>query len=85
MQELIKAVKKRMSELSNLGEENIKNHVVVHVFLKELGYDPDNWDYEEAILAIQGRYGKNALLKGTNYMDGATTRERNNQVGGHKG
>lgn len=40
---------------------------------------------QKAILAIQGRYGKNALLKGTNYMDGATTRERNNQVGGHKG
>ncbi|WP_295067192.1 tyrosine-type recombinase/integrase [Ruminococcus sp.] len=49
MQELIKAVKKRMSELSNLGEENIKNHVVVNVFLKELGYNPENWDYEEAI------------------------------------
>ena len=49
MEELIKAIKKRMSELSNIGEENIKNNVVVHVFLKELGYDPDNWDYEEAI------------------------------------
>ena len=40
---------------------------------------------QKAILSIQGRFGKNALLKGTNYLDGAMTRERNNQVGGHKG
>ena len=40
---------------------------------------------QKAILAIHDKFGKNALLKGTDYMDGATTRERNNQVGGHKG
>ena len=27
---------------------------------------------------------KNAVLKGTNYLDGATMRERNQQIGGHK-
>jgi len=40
---------------------------------------------QKAILSIHGKYGKNALLKGTDYMDGATTRMRNDQVGGHKG
>lgn len=40
---------------------------------------------QKAILSIHDRYGKNALLKGTDYMDGATTRMRNGQVGGHKG
>ena len=33
---------------------------------------------------IKNRYGKNALLKGTNLQEGATTIERNQQIGGHK-
>ncbi len=37
-----------------------------------------------AILAIQRKYGKNAILKGMNFEDGATMRERNGQVGGHR-
>lgn len=39
---------------------------------------------KETELAIQKRYGKNALLKGTNLQEGATTKERNGQIGGHK-
>ena len=39
---------------------------------------------QRALLEIQGKYGKNAVLKGTNYLEGATTRERNSQIGGHK-
>lgn len=39
---------------------------------------------QEAILSIKKRYGKNAMLKGNNFSDGATQRERNNQIGGHK-
>lgn len=39
---------------------------------------------KEATLAIQKRYGKNAILKGTDLQEGATTRERNGQIGGHK-
>lgn len=37
-----------------------------------------------ATLSIKDKYGKNAILKGTNFLEGATTRERNEQVGGHK-
>lgn len=40
---------------------------------------------QHAILDIQNRYGKNALLKGMNLEEGAMTIERNGQVGGHKG
>ena len=36
------------------------------------------------IVGLKDRYGKNAVLKGMNFMDGATTIERNGQVGGHK-
>ena len=35
-------------------------------------------------MAIRKRFGKNALLKGLNLEDGATTIERNQQIGGHK-
>ena len=37
-----------------------------------------------AILDIKKKYGKNAILKGTNLEEGAMTMERNNQIGGHK-
>ena len=39
---------------------------------------------QEAQLAIKRRYGKNAILKGIDFEEGATTRERNAQIGGHK-
>lgn len=38
----------------------------------------------EAMVDIQGKYGKNAILRGTNLQKGATGRDRNAQVGGHK-
>jgi len=39
---------------------------------------------QEAMLDIKKRYGKNAILKGRNLEEGATARERNAQIGGHK-
>ena len=39
---------------------------------------------QEAILAIRRKFGKNAILKGMNFEEGATARERNQQIGGHK-
>lgn len=39
---------------------------------------------QEAMLAVKKKYGKNAMLKGMNLQEGAMTRERNNQIGGHK-
>lgn len=40
---------------------------------------------QKAALTIQKRFGKNAILRGTDFEEGATLRDRNNQVGGHKG
>lgn len=37
-----------------------------------------------AMLEIKDKYGKNAILKGTNLQEGATAMERNRQIGGHK-
>ena len=39
---------------------------------------------QEAMLTIKKKYGKNAILKGINLEEGATGRERNEQIGGHK-
>lgn len=39
---------------------------------------------QEALLEIRARYGKNAVIKGTSMKEGATGRERNRQIGGHK-
>ena len=39
---------------------------------------------QEAVLEIKKRYGKNAVLKGMNLLDGATAKSRNKQIGGHK-
>ena len=39
---------------------------------------------QEAMLKIKGKYGKNAILKGVNFEEGATGRDRNRQVGGHR-
>lgn len=39
---------------------------------------------QESLLSIKKKYGKNAILRGINYEEGATTIERNEQIGGHK-
>lgn len=39
---------------------------------------------QEAILSIRRRFGKNAILRGMNFEEGATAKERNGQIGGHK-
>ena len=39
---------------------------------------------QQVMLSIKKKYGKNAILKGMNLVDGATTQDRNEQIGGHK-
>lgn len=39
---------------------------------------------QEAVINIKQRFGKNAILRGTSYAEGATAKQRNNQIGGHK-
>ena len=43
-----------------------------------------NQKVQKTVLDIKKKYGKNAVLKGMNYSEAATTRERNRQIGGHK-
>lgn len=39
---------------------------------------------QEAVLTIKKKFGKNAILKGANLVDGATAKDRNGQIGGHR-
>ena len=39
---------------------------------------------QQAVIQIKKKYGKNAILKGMNLEEGATARDRNRQIGGHK-
>jgi len=39
---------------------------------------------QQAVAGIKSRFGKNAILKGLDFQDAATGRERNRQIGGHK-
>ncbi len=39
---------------------------------------------EKTVLALAEKYGRNAVLRGTNFLEGATQRERNEMIGGHR-
>lgn len=39
---------------------------------------------QQAVLHIKRKYGKNAILKGMNLQEGATAKDRNKQIGGHR-
>lgn len=40
---------------------------------------------QETLLGIRAKYGKNAILRGISYTPASTARERNGQIGGHRG
>ena len=39
---------------------------------------------QQAMLDIKKKFGKNAILKGMNLQEGATAKDRNSRIGGHK-
>ena len=39
---------------------------------------------QKAVVDIKKKFGKNAILNGGSYLEGATAKERNKQIGGHK-
>jgi len=65
------------------------NNVIDEAYQQyDLFIDPADLERERkmqrAMIDIKKRYGKNAILKGMNLAEGATTMERNLQIGGHK-
>ena len=39
---------------------------------------------QKAVMDLKHKYGKNAVLKGMSFQEGATMRDRNRQIGGHR-
>ncbi len=60
-----------------------ENYRQYHLFVDADDLDR-NRKMQNAVLQIKNRYGKNAVLKGMNLQEAATTQERNRQIGGHK-
>ena len=48
---------------------------------KELEKD---YKLQKSLLEIKKKFGKNSVLKGMDYEEGATQKDRNEQIGGHK-
>ena len=48
------------------------------------GESDKNRRIQETVNEIKSRFGKNAMLKGVDFEDAATARDRNNQIGGHR-
>ncbi len=67
----------QLSLFYDYGEEKKKKEE------KELSLKKEK-NMQNAVIKIRNKYGKNAILKGMNFKEGATTRERNAQIGGHK-
>ena len=63
--------------IKDMGRKIVDMLDVVIVWIKER-------NIQEAMLSVQSRYGKNAMLRGTNLQEGATTVTRNKQIGGHR-
>lgn len=82
-----------LSDESEIKNENKYEQVNLFINYKELEEKRDKENkklqserkIQEAIINIKNKYGKNAILKGMNLEEGATTIERNGQIGGHKG
>lgn len=55
-----------------------------YTFFEYPGELDRNRRMQEAVIHIKNKFGKNAILKGMNLQENATTRERNQKIGGHK-
>ena len=73
-----------MSRLINIGFGNLVDAdlATVDLFTDVAAADRER-RRAEAVLAVKGKFGKNALLRGTSLKEKATARERNEQIGGH--
>lgn len=69
----------------NMSFNNVVNNAYLQydLFTDQTELEKEN-KMQHAILDIKKKYGKNSILRGMNFEEGATMRERNQQIGGHK-
>ena len=75
---------RRMYVVANhIVDEKAADAVQLDLFEEEPDMERER-SRQEAILEIRRKFGKNAILKGMNFEEGATAKDRNKQIGGHK-
>jgi len=81
-----KPVRRINISCNNVTEDDQNGSVQLSLFdnIEEDASAKRNQKMQKAVIDIKKKYGKNAILKGMNFSEAATTRERNRQIGGHK-
>jgi len=88
--EVVKLYERIVNPLYPVRRFNLScNHVIPEEYRQyNLFVDAEELDrnrrIQKAVLEIKNKFGKNAVLKGMNLEESATTKERNAQIGGHK-
>ena len=91
----LRVTQTRLKDVSVLRERHIslgkeKGYVQMDIFTdyakieEEKKVEKREKNMQKAVLGIKKKFGKNAILKGMNLQEGATAKDRNEQIGGHK-
>ncbi len=75
-----RSVRRLSVSLGGLADEKYATHTL----FDDVAAEEEEHSLSAATLAVQKKFGKNALLRGVSLREEATQRERNNQVGGHR-
>ena len=75
-----RSVRRLSVSLGGLADEKYATHTL----FDDVAAEQEEHSLSAATLAVQKKFGKNALLRGVSLREEATQRERNNQVGGHR-
>lgn len=70
--------KEQLNLFTNYEKEKNKQEIITKK-------EKEENNIQNTIIAIKKKYGKNAILKGMNLLEGSTMKDRNTEVGGHKG
>ena len=92
---LIRRLTLSINHLINEGKVNKKKYIIQpdlfsdfedmkERFQKEKEEQNKERNRQEAMLRLRKKYGKNVILRGLNFAEGATQKSRNKQIGGHK-
>ncbi len=68
---------------SKLTKRNVQLDLFSNKEINQIEEKEEN-NLEKSVIDIKKKYGKNSLLRGIDLLDKATTRDRNNQIGGHR-
>ena len=84
---LIRRITIAFCNLCSINEKKEDNQISLFNNLEENKYleEESELNLQKTIIELKNKYGKNAIIRGMNLEEGATTIARNNQIGGHNG